>query len=350
MAGLPLENYGFTIAIYVISIMIAVSGISLGLGYALNEKKFKAFGRDELYQSIINGALVGGMIALFSGGGIVSGFISSATLVNGTSLSCSSFVAVNPAICLSYDYLAGTSGYTFMGVTHQSIFSMSSSMLTSLFGLDAVLGTIASLKISLVVFTFSFNYVMAPIINEIQYLIKLLSTIAIGALVQASVLVFISIGTLSLLLPAGLVLRTLYPTRKLGGFLVALSIGLYVVLPLSYVFNVMLINSYATETTLPNITQVTLTASGVENSFFSLGVDANTTKESGLGGMISGVISSFSNTISEIINAVFLTVSYFIVYTFILPAFSLIVTGISVREFAELLGSEASFGVFRMLG
>jgi hypothetical protein len=111
-----------------------------------------------------------------------------------------------------------------------------------------------------------------------------------------------------------------------------------------------LINSYSTSVNSPDIGSVTLTASGVENSVFSLSSITNSTEESGLGNTISNMLSSFSNAISDMINGILSTISYFIVYTFILPAFSLMITGISVREIAELLGSEASFGMFRMLG
>ena len=55
--------------------MLAVSGISLGLGYALNEKRLKDFGRDWIIESVLNGALVGGLIILFSNGGIISNII-----------------------------------------------------------------------------------------------------------------------------------------------------------------------------------------------------------------------------------------------------------------------------------
>ncbi len=350
MADAFLGGSGFAIAVYLISIMIAVSGISLGIGYALNERRFKEFGRSELYQAVVNGAIVGGMMALFANGGIVSGVISSATLANGTALNCSEGLASNPAICLAYDYLAGTQNYTFMGVAHRSVLTMSTSTLTSLIALDAVLGTIASLRISVAVFSFSFSYVMAPIISEIQYLVKLLSTVTIGTLVQASVLVFVSVGTLSLILPAGLVLRSFYPTRKLGGFLIALSIGLYAVLPLSYVFNMMLVNSYLSDSQTAQISQVTLSASGMESSFLSLGSESNSSAGSGIGSKVSGMLSSFSAGVSTMIEEVLSSVSYFIVYVFILPAFSLVVTGISVKEFAELLGSEAPIGALKMLG
>ena len=342
MGILPFGSYGFSISIYVISIMIAVGGISLGIGYAFSEKRLKEFGKSELYQSVINGVLVGGMLALFSSGGLVSSLINSLTLTNNTSLQCSSSVASNAAICLAYDYLASPAGYTFMGVQHQSVLTTSATTLTALFGLSAVLGVIAAFKVNLLIVTLSFNYVMAPLISEIQYLIKILSTIAISATVQAAVLLFIAVGTLSVMLPAGLVLRTFYPTRKLGGFLIAVGIGLYVVLPLSYVFNIALVNSYSADQS--SISQVTLTASGVESSLLTLRQSSNSSILSGFGSSITQELSSLSNAVSNLIAILISDISYFIVYTFILPAFSLIITGISIRELAGMLGSEISFG------
>lgn len=348
MPALPFGAYGFGISVLVISIMIAIGGIALGVGYALNEKRLKEFGREELYQSLANGALVGGMLALFSGGGMVSGIIGSVTLANGTMLSCSSYMSSNPAICLAYGYLAGPSGYTFDGVHRQSILAASTGMLASLMALNAILGAIASVKVSFLVFSFSFNYIMAPIISEIQYVTKLLGTVIIGALAQAAVLSFVAAGTLSVILPSGLVLRSFYATRRLGGFLIALGIGLYVVLPLSYVFDVTMANAYSSGSASSEIGQVTLGASGVENSLTSLGGITNATKGIAAFGAVSDAVSTLSGDISSMINGILAAVAYFIVYTFVLPAFSLMVTGVSVRELAILLGSEAPLGMFRI--
>lgn len=347
MAVLPFGDYGFSIATDVIGIMIAISGMALGLGYAINQKSLKEFGKEELYQSIINGALVGGFLVLFANGGIVSNLINSITLSNGTSVTCNSYMANNAALCLSYGYLASPTGYTFMGVQYQSVLTTTTSMLTSLLALNGILGIIAAFKINLVVVTLSFNYVVSPIISEIAYLVKIMSTLSIGALVQASILMFVAASTLTLILPSGLILRAFYPTRKLGGFFIALSIGLYVVLPLSYVFNIMLINSYFSLNST-NLSQVTLTASGVENTFLSTNLAVNSTKASGVVGALTGAISSLQNSVYQVINGILSWLSSFIVATFILPAFSLIITGISVKEFADILGSEVSFGRFKV--
>lgn len=349
MQLLPFGEYGFSIAVYVIGIMLAISGIALGLGYAINEKRFKEFGRNELYQSLLNGALVGGMLVLFSQNGLVNLAINQMTMANSTSMQCPASLAGNSAICLAYDYLIGT-GYSMSGTFHASILSTSTLLLTGLFALNAVLGAIASVKLSIVVVTISFSYLVNPLIVQIEYLIKVLSTIAIGAVVQGAVLLFIAASAVSVILPAGLILRTLYPTRKLGGFLMALSVGLYVVFPLSYVFDAAIANSYSSQINLDNVTQLSASATGIENNLYgSLSPMASNSLPSSVSSAIVTSLESFINAFSGVIEWILQGIAYLIVYTFVLPAFSLIITGIAVREFAEVLGSEARFGIFRFL-
>ena len=91
-------------------------------------------------------------------------------------------------------------------------------------------------------------------------------------------------------------------------------------------------------------------AVSVENQLFSSNNYYNSTKENSIIGKISGAVTSLQNNIALLFDKIFSAVAYFIVYTFILPAFSLIITGISIRELSELLGSEASFGKFYILG
>ncbi len=350
MQVLPFGEYGFSIAVYTIGIMIAVSGIALGLGYAVNEKRFKEFGKNELYQSLLNGARVGAMIGLFSQTGLVSLAINQMTMSTATSMQCPAAMAGNAAMCLAYNYLIGT-GYSMNGTFHQSILSTVTLLLTGLFALNGALGAIASLQLSFFsLVTISFSYIVNPIIVQIEYVIKTLSTIAIGAVVQGAVLLFIDASAVSVILPAGIILRTLYPTRKLGGFLMALSIGLYVVFPLSYVFDAVIANSYTSQINLDNITQLSTNATGIEGSLY--GELSSPTSNSLISSISSSVVNplkSFVNSFSGVIDWILQEISYLIVYTFVLPAFSLIITGIAVREFAEILGSEAHFGMFRFL-
>jgi hypothetical protein len=351
MDPLPFGNYGFSIAVYVIGIMLSVAGISLGMGYAINKRSLKEFGKEEIYQSIINGVLVGSMLLLFSQGGIVNSMINQITLYNSTSISCQAYMSNNAALCLAYDYLAG-SGYTYMGTFHPSILSSTTTLMAELLGLNTILGVIGSININLVVVSISLGSVVNPITSQIMYFVRILTTISMGALVQSSILIFVSLTATTIILPAGLILRSFYPTRKVGGFLIALSIGLYIVLPLSYVMDAMIANSYYT--TLSNSSIVSLTSSA--NSFKGTLTGIPQVKNaSDYGsaisflGTITNGISSISNYFSGIINWLISTVAYFIVYTFILPGFSLIITIISVRELSAMLGSEAFFDLFRVM-
>ncbi|MCL5419575.1 MAG: hypothetical protein M1354_01695 [Candidatus Marsarchaeota archaeon] len=348
MQYLPFGQYGFSIAVYVIAIMMAISGIALGLGYAINEKKFKDFGRNELYQSLLNGALVGGMILLFSQSGIVSLAINQMTMSNSTSMQCPTDLTGNAAICLAYNYLIGP-GYSLGGVYHSSIFSTTTLILTGLFALNAVLGAIAAAKITIIVVTISFGPLVNPLIAEISYVIKMLGTVAIGALVQGAVLLFVNASAISVILPSGIILRTFYPTRKLGGFLMAMAIGLYVVLPLSYVFDATIANTYSS-VNLNSISQLNSTASSIDGDIYGgLSAAPSNSLLSGISSTLISPLKSLAAGFSYVLNWLLQEVAYLIVYTFILPAFSLIITAVAIREFAGVLGSEAFFGRFKLL-
>ncbi len=349
MQILPFGTYGFSIAIYVISIMLIISGIVLGFGYALNDKRLKEFGKNEIYQSILNGALVGGLLAAFSQDGIINQAIYSIATANGASMQCQQFLSQNAAICFAYNYLTGT-GYTLMGIYHPSVLSSVLVLLTALLSLSLVLGIIGAAKLSIIVITISFSSIVNPLAMQLQYIIKILITIAIGATVQSSVLAFISLTSLSIILPAGLILRSFYPTRKLGGFLIALMLGLYVVLPLSYVMNALIANQYILDVNSTSVQQVAASASSIESSIYgNLQAAPSNSFLSEVESIFINPLSSLANSFQSLVNSLMDDVSYFIVYTFILPAFSLIITGISIREFATILGSEASFGKFNVL-
>ncbi len=341
---LGINGYGLNIAIEVITIMIAIGGIAIGLGFALNNKKLKEFGQEELFQSIINGAMVGGFVLLFLPNGIITNTVNAITLSNSTSLSCSNSMSQNYAICFAYDYLSG-SGYTLNGAYHQSILTQTTGLMIGFLGLNTILGVIAGLSLNLAIVSISFSYAANPIINQIQYFVKALTTVSIGALVQSSLLIFISASAVSVILPVGLILRTFYPTRKTGGFLIAVAIGIYVILPMSYVMNANILSSYSANADNSTITQLSGSASNVKNQILSSNAKTPTS-----------VISSISNTLlsigsgfSSITNSIIGIIAYLIISAFILPSFSMILTVISIKELSTLLGSEVSFGLFDMV-
>ncbi len=332
--------------------MLSIGGITLGLGYALNERKLKEFGKKELIESLFNGIIVGSLFLLFSSNGALGIVLNQLTLSNNTTISCSSVLSQNPALCLANNYLVGTTPYTFDGVQHYSVLSSVTGMMVGLITLNTALGLVGASKIDLVIVTISLSYVVNPLISQIQYLIRILGTLSISILVQAAIITVIAFSALSLILPSGMILRSFYPTRKLGGFLIAVAIGLYVVLPLSYVLNASMASSFSTNINSTSLSEVTLSTKNFQNTILSTSSEAqnsNSTLLTGLVDVITNGITSLSNSISSTINYLYSAISYFIVYVFILPIFSLILTGISIRELSQILGSEAFFGKFNIL-
>ncbi|MGC8710008.1 MAG: hypothetical protein ACP5RF_00100 [Candidatus Micrarchaeia archaeon] len=349
-AILPFGPYGFTIAVDLVGIMLSVSGIILGLGYALEDKKLKEFGKNELYQSIINGMLVGGLLVLFANNGIMTQAINS-LIPSNTSFSCPSYMHINLAICFAYSYLAGATPYTFMGTSHISLLDTTTALLAALFMLSALLGAIASVELNLVFITLSLSYLVKPFISEIQYVISILTTIAVSISAQAFLLMFISLVSTTILLPLGLVLRAFYPTRKLGGFFIAAMLGLYIIFPLSYLFNATLLNAYSANYSISNINVMVSSASSLKNESFGIinAVNSSQSAESGSVINIESDATNLSSVLGSAINKLLSFISSIIMQVFILPIFSLVITGISIREFSQLLGSEAFFGKFKII-
>lgn len=329
MSALPFGGYGFSISVLLVSIMLAIAGFALGLGYATENKKLKEFGREEIMQSLINGALVGGLLAMFVSGGPIDSMINSIAMGNGTTISCAGFLSQNSAICFAYNYLVGPSKYYFLGVPHDSILTGSMTLIVALIGLYAILGLLKTF--------------LSPLLSIIQTAVQALGATAISATVQASVLAFVAASALTVVLPAGLILRSLYPTRRMGGFLIALAISLYVVLPLTYVMNATISNAYLSTTNSSGTGAVTLGSDSITSS--AIAAAKNSTNSSAITSFISGAQSWTTN----FLDGLFGSVAYFIVYAFILPAFSLMLTGISVRELSRMLGSDTFFGKFNLL-
>jgi hypothetical protein len=167
---------------------------------------------------------------------------------------------------------------------------------------------------------------------------------------------FIYYVALPIMLPVGIVLRTFYFTRKLGGAIIAMAIGGFMILPLTYVFSATLLDSYFTNSlatpissTISSINSFSSSVSNLQSSAFSLGStgSANTINWGLLGVVTSGIgalTSSFNLVLTEIWNSIVLT----IIQVFFLPIFSIILTVISTKELANIFGSELNLEMFNV--
>ncbi len=334
---------GYYIAIGIVSIMIAVSGMVLGIGIALQDRKLTEIGKTELYQSLINGAIVGILVVSFLPGGLISGLINSITTSSGISMACPAPLNANQAICFAHNYLVGLYPVEIGGHSYPSLLDSVMSLLLPVSALYGTIAAISGLKVSIVVVSIGFTALAQPVLTQLNYIITALSLTLLSLEIQGILLEFVAAVSLSILLPIGLILRTFYFTRRLGGAILAITIALFAVLPLAYILDTQMMSTYSLSTGV-SLNQSIQNSTAVQHSVLaSIGVQ-NLTASSATSiiGEIGGLFSGLTGLVDNLLN----TISGLIMEAFLFPIFSIILTIISAREFARILGTEVSFGKF----
>ena len=348
---------GYGIAIAILAIMVSIAGILIGLGYAIEDKKLKEAGRSELYQTLINAAIIGVLFVAFSQYGIITAVVNG--LAQGTGpQSCGASMGYNSAICFAYNYLVGSAAITVNGNQYPSLMSSVLSLFIPLTVLYSVVATIASLNINIVVISVALTG-LGVFLSPLKGMIDFLAASMFLIIAQAALLKFVAITAVSAILPVGLVLRTFFFTRKLGGTLIAIAIGFFAVFPLTYVFDAQLLATFANgsigpafSSLLSEINSVTSSTQSISSTAYGIAQSQPTTAGNTIYvppnpiPMIFSALSNLSNVFSTLLGLFENVLTFLIIQAFILPAFSLILTVISVRELARILGSEISFGRF----
>lgn len=190
----------------VVTASIVLAGIMWGVGRAIGYKRVEQFGIEELVQSIINAAIIGSFAAIIE---LVAAVSSSLT----------------PGICSSGPVIGQLT--CTMGSVQAALFMLFQELLRTL----TIVGYYQSLSLDFGAFTIAPFVNLASVSNALS--LQLLSLNAMMMLVELNrqIAIFVGQNAMALLFPTGLVLRTFFATRKIGGFLIALALGLYVLYP-----------------------------------------------------------------------------------------------------------------------
>jgi len=209
--------------------------------------------------------------------------------------------------------------------------------------------------------------------------IQLLSTNIIMLLVGLNIQIthFIGQNALALLFPVGLVLRTLFATRKVGGFLIALAIGLYLFYPTFVLIfpgpapelenataSMQAFNNNSYYATLPVVDlndnyaiagkldimsgrcleENLSNTSACNQTLIDFGLMTNVSNISNVTvwerTMPENTSLDFSGDLTYITQSNTNALSQSLLYSVIAPIFSLLVTIVFVKELANILGSE----------
>ncbi len=338
--------YSYDTAIGIIAIMIAIAGIVLGIGYAADHRRLKEWGKTELIQAAINGVIVGSLLLSFSPFGIMTGIINGITNGSGASATCSAYMQDNSALCFAYSYLTGPTVITFNGHVYPTLTAMSFTMLAGLSAIDIGAGIIGSINIDIFGFSIGLSQAMMPFLSQMRYITDGVALAFFSVQLQGMVMSFIAAVAIPVLLPVGIVLRTFYFTRALGGTIIALVIGLYVVFPMTYLMDAQLSNQYY-QTAITGVNSYQTVLNGAENWELSLYSNSNSINPTNA--IISG-IQDFTNSITSgivgLVQELIDFLAYMVIEVFLIPLLSVMLTVVSTRELARLLGSEISFGRF----
>jgi hypothetical protein len=167
--------------------------------------------------------------------------------------------------------------------------------------------------------------------------------------VEMALLVFIGATALNVFLPIGVVLRCFFATRRIGGLLMAVAIGLYIVFPLTIALNAIAMNSgqdaqlsqdssnfLALESEVDNISPF---SSSNLSSYDQLTGFA-TTADAGLGPVLAGV-RSVPVLSTDVLSSM-------VVQLVFLPVLSVMITALAIKELAGLFGSEINLSRFEV--
>jgi len=296
----------------VVSFSIILSGILIGLGKTLNSKRLEHFGTEELIQSVINAALVGAYTAILAAATEIS-----KSIVTGSV--CNTGDAIENLQCI----------YSNLSV---DIFNL----LTKVISLNQIVSYYQTLTLEFSTFSIQPMSGLSSITSILTGQILTLQALLTFAQLQVQLLGFFAPQLLTFFLPVGLIFRSFFSTRKLGGFLIAISIGAYLFYPaFILIFPVPILND-----TVANLTN--LTNKSLYTTMPILDMNDNYAIAGKLDNMTAG---DFTGDLTLATQQISKSISALSMFVLIAPLFSLIITVIFIKEVTDIFGGEFFFAV-----
>ncbi len=310
-----------TIAGTVVALSIVLSGLLIGIGRAIGAVKLEYFGREELVQAIINAALVGAYATI---------------TITATEISKG---MVGNSACAAGDAMAN------LQCIYTSISGQTFSLLQSTIAIQQMVGYYQSIILEFSTFSIQPMSHLSSIALILEGQIFLLQQLLLVSEMHIQLLAFFGPQLLAFFFPLGLIFRSFFSTRKLGGFLIALSIGLYLLYPsMVLVFPQPQLNE--TDMLLQNVTNKTqystLPILDLNDNYALAGKLDNMTAISSTNSTSSADFTGDLTLSTQYINE---ATSSLIVFIILAPLFSLIVTLVFIKEATDIFGGEFFYTV-----
>ena len=307
----------FDIAIVAATISILIGGMLFGVGLGFGIRRMRLQGAEEIGQGIISAAMVGALFAF--------------TILLDSSVSSLVPSATLPA-CPSIQNPAG-SPYSYYMCNAASLENSFRSLSSSLSRASDISGFASSLRVSVGVISAQPFFALESASKSLSEASQRAGELAALSFFSLELADFVRTSALAVFLPAGLLLRTFFATRKLGAAAMAIAIAAYVVYPLLFLY------SFTVSKTSAAVSEA-LTASDSFNSQFAsiplLDLDETGAVRDKINEMSSG---DFGGEIQKVFplsyRALSLAWSDLLVY----PLLSLAITAVSALELFRLLSA-----------
>jgi hypothetical protein len=211
---------GFDIAIIAATISILLGGILYGVGLGFGVRRIRLLGAEEIGQGIISAAMVGAFIAF-------------AALLDSTAASLlPSQLPPCPQIASP-----ASSPHAYYACSLAGLEQGFSSLGAALARTASIAGFASSLQISLGVVSAQPLFALEEASRSLSSLSSSSYALSSLAFLERSLDEFIRASALAVFLPAGLVLRCFFATRRLGAAAMAVAISAYAVFPLFFLYS-----------------------------------------------------------------------------------------------------------------
>jgi hypothetical protein len=297
----------------VISITFAIISLAYTIGIGFHMPKLQAWAKNEMYQAFGSLFIAAMMFAI----------------VEGLTAFMNELGATEPVGCpVIVPYTTTQPIFHAVSCYIANLIQSFLATLGSTVGAEIVLGLIASTTFKAqpyqLGFSVSYGAGLAPLTSLISLAV---SSAAAGAWLMDIQLILLKLieNNILLIFPIGVFLRAFPFSRAAGGTLIAISIGLYLIYPLMWLFDAYVYTEGVAQTPSSSLLPQSLTDCIRANLMACLSVPVALT--------------------TDIIKTVLFPLFYSLVYNLVifglmLPIFNLIVTIIVIGDLAELLGGQ----------
>ncbi|MCX8197470.1 MAG: hypothetical protein N3G80_04115 [Candidatus Micrarchaeota archaeon] len=208
----------FDIAIIAATISILLGGILFGVGLGFGVRRLRLLGAEEIAQGIISAAMLGAIISF-------AALLSSATSSIVPAHNIPQCAQVEKPTSSPFSYYA-----CFLSAYSSSFNRLAIHISRS----SEIAGMVGTLNIKIAETSFAPFFALSSYSQQLSSLAFEMHSLSALAILELEVAFAIKDSALAFFLPAGLILRSFFATRKLGAAVMAIAVSAYLVYPLLF--------------------------------------------------------------------------------------------------------------------